>query len=294
MRPMLAASTDGKDLALPMLASPKFDGVRAIVQEGVVLSRKLKPIPNERVQKLFGKKKYNGFDGELTVGDPYGPDVFARTMSGVTSYYGEPDVTFRVFDSFLVAGGFQARLARVTHMIKNGNNKGVVPVLHRMIRTEQQLIDYEQEMLGIGFEGVMLRSLDGPYKQGRATTNEGYLFKLKRFADAEALVLECKELQHNRNEATVSELGYMKRTSHKAGKVAGGVLGAMRVRVLNGDFKGCEFWLGGGFTYEQREQFWAMRDGICGKIVKFKYFPSGTEDAPRFPVFLGFRDPIDM
>lgn len=47
-KPMLAgkAPDDLNELTLPVLVSPKLDGIRCVMHEGVALSRKLKPIPN--------------------------------------------------------------------------------------------------------------------------------------------------------------------------------------------------------------------------------------------------------
>jgi DNA ligase-1 len=33
---------------------------------------------------------------------------------------------------------------------------------------------------------------------------------------------------------------------------------------------------------------------LAGKIAKYKHFEVGVKEAPRFPVFLGFRNPLDM
>ena len=54
------------NINFPIYVSTKFDGVRALVIDGIVYSRSMKPIRNKHVQKLFGKPEYNGFDG---VGD---------------------------------------------------------------------------------------------------------------------------------------------------------------------------------------------------------------------------------
>ena len=89
---MLAAKTDGKGLSYPLLASPKLDGVRALIINGIVMSRSFKPIPNAHVQELFGRPEYNGLDGELIVGAPTDKDVYRNTTSGVMSQAGEPDV----------------------------------------------------------------------------------------------------------------------------------------------------------------------------------------------------------
>ena len=86
-------------------------------------------------------------------------------------------------------------------------------------------------------------SPDGPYKCGRSTVREGYLLKLKRFADGEAVILGCCEQMHNANAAQQDAFGRTKRSSHKDNKIGKATLGA--------------------------------------------------KDAPRFPVWLGFRDAAD-
>lgn len=290
MRPMLAATTDGKNLKYPLLGSAKFDGIRALVMNSVVVSRNLKPIPNELVQRLWGKKKYNGLDGELIVGDPTAKDVYRVTNSGVMTAEGAPDVTYRVFDSYTIDAPFKARATAVARFAKENAKMKVVPVYQTLLKSEEELLQYESAMLELGFEGVMLRSLDGGYKQGRATLGEGTLMKLKRFCDAEAMVVGVEELEHNHNEQERSLLGLAKRSSHKANRMAGGVLGAL-VCALPG---GIKFNIGSGFTQEERAQFWEMRDKLPGRIVKYKHFPIGVKDRPRFPVYLGWRDPIDM
>ena len=54
------------------------------------------------------------------------------------------------------------------------------------------------------------------------------------------------------------------------------------------------FSIGSGFTEEERVKLWRKRFILVDKIVKYKYFPVGQKEAPRHPVFLGFRDWRDM
>jgi len=112
-RPMLAAKTDGENITYPCLVSPKLDGVRAIVRHGQVVSRTLKPIPNTHVQRLFGRAALEGLDGELIIGDPTAEDVYRKTVSGVMSEDGKPEVKFYVFDIVLPALGYKARWKKV-------------------------------------------------------------------------------------------------------------------------------------------------------------------------------------
>src|SRR5271165_5455497 len=97
-RPMLAAKTEGRNLIYPLYASPKLDGVRAIVRHGQVVSRTLKPIPNRAVQRMFGLEALEGLDGELIVGESTAPDVYRRTVSAVMTEDAVPDVIFYAFD----------------------------------------------------------------------------------------------------------------------------------------------------------------------------------------------------
>jgi DNA ligase-1 len=63
---------------------------------------------------------------------------------------------------------------------------------------------------------------------------------------------------------------------------------------LDVEWNDIEFSIGTGFDSDTRKDLWKRRDEVIGKIVKFKYFSQGVKIAPRFPVFLGFRDENDM
>lgn len=288
MKPMLA-SPAGKVLQLPALLSPKLDGIRCLVIDGVAVGRSLKPLPNKHVQQLFGKPEFNGLDGELIVGEPVGQDVFQRTSSGVMSIDGEPLVAFHVFDDFIETGGFQRRLHTAHRRVHK--KSGFVAVPHAKVAHEEDVFAWEEQYLALGYEGVMLRHPDGPYKHGRSTAKEGWLLKVKRFDDAEAQVIGFSELMHNTNEAKRNKLGHLERSSHRAGKVGKQMLGALAVKDLR---TGIEFDIGTGFTADQRQVLWAARQNLLGKVVKYKSQPTGVKEKPRFPVFLGFRSTVDM
>ena len=53
------------------------------------------------------------------------------------------------------------------------------------------------------------------------------------------------------------------------------------------------FNVGSGFDAATRAAIWAARVGWEGRLVKFKFFPIGSKEAPRFPIFLGERHPDD-
>lgn len=284
---MLASHADLDKLRFPLMASPKLDGVRAYVKDGVVWSRSNKRIPNEYVQEQFGELE--GVDGELIVGKPTSSTCYRDTVSGVMRKEGEPEVTFYVFDILLDDGAdYRSRWMDKFY-------GGLPPANVRIVKQCEivamaDLLMFELAMLDKGYEGLILRDPEAPYKQGRSTVKEGYLLKLKRFVDAEAMVVGFEERMHNGNEAVTNELGRTSRSSHKANKTGRGDLGALVLQTADG----IEFCCGTGFTDAERADIWQNRDRYLGQFVKYKHFPVGVKDAPRHPVFLGWRDKIDM
>ncbi len=55
-----------------------------------------------------------------------------------------------------------------------------------------------------------------------------------------------------------------------------------------------EFKIGSGFDQSDRQKFWENKSNYIGSFVKYKHFPIGVKDKPRHPIFLGFRDKMDM
>jgi DNA ligase-1 len=283
-KPMLASDADLTTLRFPVIASPKLDGIRAIVIDGVVMSRSLKPIPNKYVQSLFANCEY--FDGELIVGEPTSKTVYRDTVSHVMAHdKTDFDVRLYVFDHVEYLDHTYVRRKKRLH----GVNGSVYMHASKLINDGTELIAYEEECLALGYEGLILRDPNSKYKCGRGTAKEQIILKLKRFKDDEATVIGFEERMHNANEATTNELGRTSRSSHKANLVPMGTLGAIQVR-----FNGIDFNIGTGFDDAQRAEIWANRKAYLGKLAKFKHFPIGTKDAPRHPVFLGWRDKADL
>lgn len=302
-RPMLAAKPRPEELdtalaalPYPALFSPKLDGVRATVQNGRLYSRALKLIPNRAMQALWGREELNGLDGEIIVGPPTAGDCFNRTTSVVMSRDKPADsAVFWVFDR-LGDEPFYWRLANAEDCIELCCKPGLEVVKHTLLRTPAARWKYEEKMLKKGYEGVMRRDLNGAYKHGRSTLKEGGLVAIKRFVDAEAVILNTYEQERNINEQKVNELGRLKRSSHKAGKVGKGTLGgfAVEYRPKLGVVQVFHVATGVGLTEALRAELWARRSSLIGKKIKFRYQKVGTMEAPRLPVFLGFRDERDL
>ena len=295
-KPMLAASLDSLDsVNFPVYVTPKLDGIRCLKVGGEIVSRSFKPIRNIELSTAIKDLLPDSSDGELIMGG-----TFQNTTSMVMStdkMIGNEKAYFYWFD-YVSDDNKKPYLERMNDIerfvgehpnILSASPVKIIPLIPTEINTLEELVQYESKVLKQGFEGVMLRSAHGPYKFGRSTLKEGSLVKMKKFDDGEATIVGFNELQKNTNDKKKDEFGYAKRSSHKDGKIDQNTLGS-----LNMNWNGILFSIGSGFTAEQRKEFWNSRDTLVGKIVKFKYFATGMKEAPRFPIFLGFRHPDDM
>lgn len=293
-RPMLAATCeDVSTLKFPVLASPKIDGIRCVIKEGVPLTRNLKEIPNRYVRDLLSGLP--PFDGEVVVGDPLAKDVWNKTQSGIMPEDGEPDFVYWVFD-MLPANSkeyFYRRHQSAEDVIEAfpvRAQKYIKPLGHKWIDDVDRLNLYEEDAVSRGCEGIMVRDPNGVYKHGRSTVKEGGLLKIKRFMDAEAVVVDVVEKQTNLNEKKTNALGLTERSSHKANKRGAGVMGALVCRM--GRSNAFTFELGTGFNDEQRAAIWRQREHYAnaGLVVRYKYQGLTPAGLPRFPVFQGWRN----
>ncbi|MFZ9905458.1 MAG: ATP-dependent DNA ligase [Steroidobacteraceae bacterium] len=286
---MLASRCDElEELAFPVLATPKLDGIRCLKVGGRALTRSFNTIPNRFVREWIEANLPDGVDGELMLRG----GTFSETTSAIGSSDGEPDFVFHVFDYVETSTGTPYS-ERIKALAALPDSDRVVKVLPVEVQGTDDLASYVQTCLAEGYEGVMVRTPDSPYKCGRSTVKQGYLLKIKRFEDAEAVVVSTYEGMTNQNAAEQDAFGNTKRGLSKAGMVGRGELGGFVVRNLS---TGVKFRLAynhiaGGID---RVGLWENRDGLVGKIVKFSHQPSGAKQAPRFPVFIGFRETWDM
>lgn len=289
LKPMLAATapSDLEALRYPLYISEKLDGVRCLISNGIAYSRSLKPLPNRHLQSLLSDPVLQGLDGEIVVGPPNASDCLRKTMSAVMSVNGEPDFRFYAFD---IWSRGKASFEQAIPVINAHRSELVIPLEQRFVTEPRHLEELEAEFLSLKYEGAIAREPLAPYKNNRSTLREQYLLKIKRFQTAEATVVGTTELMHNLNEPQLDFLGHTKRSSHQENKVPGGMLGTLVCRAEPWG----QFEVGTGFTQQERQTLWSMRNSLPGKQVTFKYFPVGIKDRPRHPVFLSFRDSRDI
>jgi DNA ligase-1 len=299
--PILAVEVEMSKVKYPVVVSPKVDGNRGMVQNGKILGRSLLEIPNPLVQKILSQKELEGFDGELVAGDPTNATACAQTtgfMSRTTCDSGdfqflvfdvmnEPDKPFRERQAIL-----KARYAKLPASLK----KYVKLMPQYTVNNEAEVLKYEKQFLKDGYEGLILRSTEAKYSSKRSSMKDQSLMKLKRFADAEAVVVDCYPLTPS-STASKSILKSGKLTKEQMLNLTEENQGAAGYLVR--DLKtSAQFKLGTPpMTFEERQVLWKNRGKLKGKIVKYKYFPHGMNpktNVPRHPVMLGFREDFDL
>lgn len=276
-------------LHYPVVGSAKVDGWRCIVDE-IPRTSSLKPWPNLFVREVLSNPIYNHLDGEILVGAPNDPHAFENTDGPVKRHDGQPNFRIFVFDNWYL--GDQTYKERwLDRPIPEGDR--IVVLEQRLLSSPEEVIAYEQEMLDAGYEGSMIRSLEGRYKSGRCSFHEGNIFKRKPFVECEAVIVGFTEGKTNMNESKLNEAGQMRRGFSQANMIPSGTLGSF---VLQ-----CDLWvktftagLGEGFTKDFGQAVWNDRENYLGKIATVKYQKYGSRDAPRIANVTKIRSPLDL
>ena len=156
---MLAGKFPGDDqLKFPLYVQPKLDGIRAMVVDGKLVSRTLKPIPNAYIRSILEKPEFEGLDGELIVGAPTDKDCYRNTVSGVMSEDGEPEFTYFVFDLWDSDANFTERK---TALEASDFPDAYISVVETGLATDLALLKAAEEMyVNMGLEGCILRGPD--------------------------------------------------------------------------------------------------------------------------------------
>ena len=160
-------------------------------------------------------------------------------------------LVFDLPDSQLI---FDQRLQRLEAIIGKIDTAFVRLVKQEKIFNQALLMQKLDEVVAYGGEGLMLHLGSSTYKKFRSND----LLKLKRYSDAEAVVLK-----------------------HLPGKGKfEGMIGSMLVETLEGK----RFKIGTGFSDAQRRN-----PPPIGSVITYKYFGLTSKGIPRFASFLRIR-----
>lgn len=324
IRPMLAMdgtdqlSAQKPKIPFPCIAQIKFDGFRLIMPKGYAMTRTLKPIPNffvrKRLETVFGTLTGNteesplaGMDGEIVALDPENLEELSlhKSQSAFNKRDGFPRFVFHVFDDFSNPDqgylrrktNLDARLKQIRSDVSGAaleqNTERLSKRIHdhvfqivedRICERVEDILEFENECLAWGAEGLILRDPAQPYKFGRSTLNEFACIKIKRFTDSEATITGFIEKMTNNNPAEADERGYAKRSSRQENMEPANTLGALILKW--GDIT---FEIGTGWNAALAKEIWENQKNYIGKTVNFKYKEVGPNGKPLIPSFIAVR-----
>jgi DNA ligase-1 len=107
----------------------------------------------------------------------------------------------------------------------------------------------------------------------------------------------------NTNEAKVNELGRTERSSHQDNMVPKGMIGNLICSMMKDVYDGDKLLFSqdqvvtvgpGAMPHVDRVALFQDQSKIVGQVIKFKFFPKGVKDKPRFPTFVTIRSAEDM
>ena len=204
----------------PTYGSVKFDGVRAIIMDGVAYSRKFLPL-HEVFQKRF--KPFldltigteHVFDGEI-----FNPDAtFTQITSSLANEDGVP-LKLYAFDYMTKNGWygqdstqfwqFSERLLRLQQVLmampQDIVNDHAEFVVQKLCHNKEEVQAWLEEVMSGGGEGLMLRDPRQIYKHGRSTAKAtpqkgGGFWKLKPFDTIDAVLIGYETMNRLTDEA---------------------------------------------------------------------------------------------
>ena len=310
LKPMLARDFIESKIKFPCLVQPKIDGVRALNQNGKLVGRSLKQFTNKHVTETFSKGIYSGFDGEMILdANPAAPNLCRLTSGAMRRFEGKDIFTWWVFDyvtDSTINLPYTQRMQALSEHLRTAvgmlDSRFIRVVPSVLVNNIQELNALDEKHLNDGYEGSIIRDPLALYKSGRSDSKM-QVWRVKRFLDSEFLITRVNEGQHNANEAKVNELGRTERSTHQENMQPNGLLGSFE-GILCDDVldqgvvilkKGTSITVSpGNLTASERKAVFENPDDYIGQVGKFKLFPKGTLDKPRFPTFISLRNAEDI
>jgi len=269
---LCSAITD-QQLEDDWIIEPKFDGLRCLFMTdsagecNVGLSRNGKELFNiDHIKKEITSLNLPNvvFDGEL-----YGEDwnITASVVRASVTEKNDERIKFYWFD-LIPKEEWDAQKGESLLTIRKLRMKSALKLepKHLVLVDYQEVKDVAQawqlaeSLKKQGYEGAVAKKLDGIYEFGRSSN----WLKLK--------FVETLDLP---------VVGFYLGTGKNAER-----LGGLIVETETG----VKVQVGGGYSDQQRDEFWEKRESFIGKIIEVKCQEKTKDGSLRFPVFLRVRE----
>lgn len=265
--PMLAHDYNkrGKGFKFPCYVQRKYDGTRCVAMPGKGLfsrNRKKYPHMDHIVAEINRLPEDVILDGEL-----YSDTLTFQEIVGLvkreTLKKGDDEkqlqVKLHVYDIIDNSAPYEERMTNLQMLFRRYKFKYLTLVETMICESEDKMKELHAKFVEEGFEGIMLRTMNGAYKNSRSSD----LLKYKEFFDGEYEVVGFKEGE---------------------GLESGCVLWVCTTpegRVFNCRPRG---------SREERCELFRSGDAYVGKLLTVRYQELTDDGVPRFPVGITFRD----
>jgi ATP-dependent DNA ligase len=302
-----------EELPLPLYSSTKFDGWRILVTPDGCFTRSGETIPNPLFSQLPHIKAAVRYcavnevllDGEI-IGLPFNElsGLLRRTKNTPEDAEKIDLLTIGLFDLIDIEEYFAAvktvpfkdrmEALKTAWFESAFPHEGFFLIEQKLLSYPSHVADAFDVALEFGFEGLILRSENGLYKNGRATHNEGIIFKMKPSATIDCKIVEVVPRTERAPQGTDKDrftLFHRKKRSYASSNYeAVNAVGSFKVTHEGKTFHASP---GKGMTMRDRARMWDEKESLIGKIVEIEYMDYGGGDAPRHPRVVRFRPDKD-
>lgn len=252
----------------PYIVQPKLDGTRCRAvptedgwkmltsEENPIIScphilNELNSIPRHLWMELDGELYTHGLTFE---------QISSPVRRTTNLHEDHEQIQFHVFDMVSETLPQYSRFHLLEGFFKQTTLKHIKKVPTDVAATIHGIMNCMEEFINEGYEGIIVRNLDGLYKRKRSTD----IMKFKPRKSDWYEIIGYKE--------EVDKHGVPKNR-----------LGAL---ICKGDDE-TEFSVGSGFTAKQRHDYWLFKESLVGYYVRVNYqHITPGKGVPRFPIFV--------
>lgn len=254
-------------MPFPCYVQPKLDGVRGVAVGNEIFSRNGNPFPTlEHIKRELGENT----EGYVLDGELYTDDINFEKIVGLVKKEKKTEeeqketlkIYLNVFD-YIDYNGLtnKERNENLDKFFSNHNFKYIKRVKTEICEKEEDVDFFLNKYISEGYEGVILRNINGSYETDTRSKN---LQKLKKFIDKEYTIVDY--------------------TCPPSGKEEGCVIWICKTE------KGKKFRVKPLGSFEERKKNFKDGKKFIGKILTVKFQELTSDGVPRFPFGIAVRD----
>jgi DNA ligase-1 len=323
-QPMLAPNDcpDLGNIPYPILASSKLDGVRFLIFDGKMLSRKMEPLHPATVKRFQPVIDWAAESNICVDGEIWSPNLkFNQIQSALAHPSPNDGLKLYVFDILPIdewysqkswkekdAGEYLTPFSQRHEQYvqwckgKDSPRQFLVPVEQHRCLDKGQVMAQMRVAREQNGEGLMLKAPDSFYVHSRTTAKQNIFWKLKFWNEVNAKIVGFKQgktltEEARENNTERNALGSLKRGHRKGDREEVDKVGSVEVEVTSGQIFPAGTRCFVGFTEEayslRTEITWENKERFLGKHVDIVFQEHGSKNKPRMGRIVRLRQDLD-